>query len=116
MQAAAECLFEELTRLDAPGGGQWKLEPPLGSAERISYTVRTASYLSLELLPALAVTVQGRQYSGRADFEKIVVPFGAHPDQVMNLLDIAARDIYHKFFESHEPYLGKLTQAANDHD
>jgi hypothetical protein len=53
------------------------------------------------------VTVQGRRYSGEADFEKIVVPFGAHPDQVMNLLDIAARDIYHKFFESHEPYLGE---------
>ena len=106
LRAAAECLFEELTRLDAPGGGQWKLEPSVGTSERISYTVRTASYLSLQLLPALAVTVQGQQYSGKADFEKIVVPFGAHPDQVMNLIDIAARDIYHKFFASHEPYLG----------
>ena len=106
LQAAAECLFEELTRLDAPDGGQWKFETSVGPAERISYTVRTASYLSLELLPGLAVTVQGRRYSGKADFEKIVVPFGAHPDQVMNLLDIAARDVYHKFFESSEPYLG----------
>lgn len=107
LQAAAECLFEELTRLDAPGGGQWRLEQPLEHAERISYTVRTASYLTIELLPGLAVTVQGRQYSGKADFDKIVVPFGAHPDQVFNLLDIAARDVYHKFFESPAPvYLG----------
>ena len=70
--------------------------------------MRTASYLTIELLPGLAVTVQGRQYSGKADFDKIVVPFGAHPDQVMNLLDIAARDVYHKFFEvdSLNRYLG----------
>ncbi len=107
LRAAADCLFEELTRLDAPDGGQWKREPPLEHAERISYTVRRASYLTVELLPGLAVTVQGRQYSGKADFDKIVVPFGAHPDQVFNLLDIAARDVYHKFFESPSPsYLG----------
>jgi hypothetical protein len=106
LRAAAECMFEELTRLDAPDGGEWTLEPSSGSSERIGYSVRTASYLSLQLLPGLAVTVQGRHHSGKAEFDKIVVPFGAHPDQVMNLLDIAARDIYHKFFASHEPYLG----------
>jgi hypothetical protein len=56
--------------------------------------------MSVELTPGLTVTVQGLQYSRRAEFDKIVVPFGAHPDQVTNLLDIAARDVFHKFFES----------------
>ena len=44
LRAAAECLFEELARLDASGGGHWELEPSLDRAPRISHTVRTASY------------------------------------------------------------------------
>ena len=124
LRAAAECLFEELKRLDAPRGGHWEHERPRGHAERIKHTVRTASYLTIELLPALAVTVQGRQFSGKADFDKIVVPFGAHPDQVMNLLDIAARDVYHQFFQadSLNRYLGSsrrlrttVTQKEREH-
>jgi hypothetical protein len=50
--------------------------------------------------------VQGRQYSGKAEFEKIIVPFGAQPDQIFNLLDLAARDVYHNFFERPAVYLG----------
>jgi hypothetical protein len=106
LRAAAECLFEELVRLDKPDRGHWSIEDSTESAERISYTVRTAAYLSVELTPGLTVTVQGRQYSGKAEFDKIVVPFGAHPDQVTNLLDIAARDVFHKFFQRHADYLG----------
>lgn len=61
---------------------------------------------TVELTPGLAITGQGRQHSGKAEFDKIMVPFGAHPDQVTNLLDIAARDVYHKFFESPGIYVG----------
>lgn len=111
LRAAAECLYEELVRLDKPDGGQWELEKTKCEAERceaerISYTVRTAAYLTLELTPGLTVTVQGRRYNGKAEFDKIVVPFGAHPDQVINLLDVAARDIYHKFFGKPTAHLG----------
>jgi hypothetical protein len=106
LRAAAECLHEELVRLDKPGGGDWILAEPTRESERLCFSSRPAAFLNVQLTPGLTVTVQGRRYDGRAEFEKIVVPFGAHADQVINLLDIAARDIYHNFFNEPTLYIG----------
>lgn len=101
--ATAECLHEELVRIDG-GSGSWG-EPPSdddlasgGGLVRLRYTRTHAHHLRVQLLPSYSVALQTRHKSGKAQYEKILVPFGAHPDQVFNLLDIAARDIYHAKF------------------
>lgn len=60
LQAAAECMLEELNRLDAPGGGHWNLEPSSGSSERIDYLYRPYSVIPVIGAPARA----GRHRSG----------------------------------------------------
>jgi len=51
----------------------------------------------LELLPNLSITVQGKR-TGKPIFEKLIVPYGSNTDQIYNLLDLTARDVYHYNF------------------
>ena len=101
----AACLLEELTRLGQGKRGVWSRGPKRARRVTLVHSSRPAGVLSIDVLPGLTVAVQG-QTGGRAEFEKLLVPFGAHPDQVFNLLDLAARDIYHHYFEKPELYLG----------
>lgn len=96
-----ECLIEELARLGTEKPGSWCWN---GEASYFKHTSRNAR-LHLGMLPGLAITLQGRS-GGKAEFEKILLPFGAHPDQFFHLIDIAARDIYHLFFHDGSRYLG----------
>ncbi len=105
LHAAAACLLDELVRLGEGKTGTWTK-----GSERSTVHLLHSSYaarrLRVEMLPNFSITIQGLR-SGRAHFEKILVPFGAHPDQVVNLLEIAARDIYHLQFDDTHRYLGK---------
>ena len=70
----------------------------------IRHSTQGVSNLRVTLLPGLSVVVDGRAH-GRQTFDKIIVPFGAHPDQVFNLLDLAAREIYCQHFDNPETHL-----------
>jgi len=95
-QAAAYCLEEELNRLGDGRPGTW-VTSIQGGAVRLTHSSNPKSPLLFELLPSLSIAVQG--YRGRkATFEKIVIPYGVNADQVFNLLDITARDIYKSHF------------------
>lgn len=96
LYAAAYCLEEELNRLGEGRTGTWSITRQ-GKSVNLVHSANPKSPLVVELLPSLSVTVQGLR-KGRASFEKIVIPYGVNTDQIFNLLDIAARDIYKAHF------------------
>lgn len=117
LHASGERLLQELNRLgDRPDGWTVASENPPGCASpKVVLQHRsTTSGLYVEMLPNYSITAQTRSRRG-ARFEKIVVPFGAPPDQVFNLLDVGARDIYHGHFDKPAHHLGdhrRLRQRA----
>lgn len=94
---AAFCLLEELNRLGDGKTGSWDQKRDGKKRTTLIHSSRPKSPLYVELLPNFSITVQS-QKSGKAVFEKIIVPYGANADQCYNLLDIAARDIYYAHF------------------
>jgi hypothetical protein len=108
LDVASDCLFEELRRLLKKG--EWKRL----RSNKISHTsVKTR--LKFSLLPNYYVTIQGMD-GKNPKYEKILIPFGAHPDQIFNLFDIAAREIYHRHFNDYKLYLNdnrKLTKTIS---
>lgn len=99
LEAAAACLMEELQRLGDGKSGEWKIGKTNKNRVSIFHTSSSKRPLYVELLPNFTITVQARK-SKIPLFEKIIVPFGVHPDQIFNLIDIAARDIYYFHFNS----------------
>ena len=107
--SVAECLMEELVRLGTEKPGSWCWN---GETSYFEHTSRKAR-LHLSLLPGLAITLQGRS-GKKTEFDKILLPFGSHPDQFFHLIDLAAREIYHLFFHDSSRYLGpKRRRWAN---
>lgn len=105
VEIAATCLHAELVRLGEGKPGRWEVAHE-GAGVTLSFTSTWSRRLRIDMLPSFSITLQGKQRD-KQQFEKILLPFGAHPDQVFNLLDLAARDIYHLFFEdSARLYLG----------
>lgn len=97
LQAAFSCLHEELERLSDAGIGSWKVEFQKDNNVAIRHKSKGKARLYLELLPNLSITLQGR-IKEKPLFDKIIVPYGANTDQIYNLFDIAARDVYHYYF------------------
>lgn len=96
LHAAAYCLEEELNRLGEGRQGSWSIQCN-DTRVKLMHSSNPRSPLKVELLPNLSVAVQGYR-GGKASFSKIVVPYGVNADQIFNLLDIAARDIYRSHF------------------
>ena len=105
LNAAAYCLEEELNRLGEGRPGIWSTTRE-GRTTQLVHSSNPKSPLKVQLLPTLSVAVQGHR-KGRASFEKIVIPYGVNTDQIFNLLDIAAKDIYRNHFE------GRATAYSN---
>ncbi len=89
ISAVCDCLSEELKRLGEGKTGAWIIEK-----RTIHHTSFPARKLKVDLLPNFTITISGVN-NGNMFFEKIVMPFGVHVDQVYNMIDISARDIYH---------------------
>lgn len=98
LRTAAEGLCEELARLNDGKTGEWHVEE---NKRKSKIMLKHSSFpkkpLYVELLPNFTITVQSLQRK-KAVFEKIIVPFGVHPDQIFNLIEIAARDVCHYHF------------------
>jgi len=103
--AAADCLHEELERLRGDKSGRWTKSGNSGGSFSLVHTSLPTRTLHLELLPNCSVTIQTRN-RGRAQTEKILVPFGAHADQIANFLQLAARQVYtSRHFDNPAAYL-----------
>ena len=104
VQATAKCLVEELERLGEGKVGNWQIKKDDKKSITIHHTSVPSRKLYVELLPNLSITVQSRK-KGKSLFDKIIVPFGANTDQIYNLIDIVAGDIYrYVFTESVDRY------------
>ena len=68
-------------------------DPPI-ARRALQFSSTQSQALWLELLPSYAIGLQSRSRGQQAKFEKLIVPFGAQSDQVFNLLEVTARDIY----------------------
>jgi hypothetical protein len=101
LESASKCLCEELQRLNEGKTGSWRIEKGNSRSITIKHTSCPKRPIYVDLLPNLSITVQSRK-NGKALFEKIIVPYGSNTDQIYNLLDIAARDIYHYIFNGNK--------------
>jgi hypothetical protein len=104
VQGAAECLLEELNRIGAREDG-WSAQEPSPAHWRLQHSSSPKSRLHIKLLSNHDLSIQGRRRS-QALFERIVIPMGCHPDQMLNLIDVAAREVYHGFFNRPTDKLG----------
>ena len=106
-EASAECLKEELNRLaDQQSSSKWDKKT---KDNKISYS-RDKKYINLSFLSHLTLAAQGYDSQDNPLFEKVVLPFGEQVEQVYNLLDLSARDLYYLYFGDKDKamkYLGK---------
>ena len=116
-ELTTSCLLEELNRLGEKKRGTWKIK---SYRQRIGNTLVHSSYparnLYVKLLPNLTITISGRDSTGCL-FEKVIVPFGCNADQMFNLLDLAARDVYRLYFIHPALYLAskrRLRQLSKE--
>ncbi|ERP30702.1 hypothetical protein [Chitinivibrio alkaliphilus] len=107
---ATTALTAHLNRLSVEGRSWTRKKNHPSSIKHSSIPTRV---LYVQILPNLSLTIQGKTKS-KSYYEKILVPFGAYPDQVYHLLYMAARDIYYKHFDNPSIYLNsnrKLTAS-----
>ena len=108
VDSTALCLVEELSRLT--GKGEWSQKENIKSS--ITHSSYPTKVLRIQMLPNLFLTVHGQKKS-KQHYEKVLIPFGAFPDQVFHLIDISARDIcYNHFIKPEEYFSGKRKQTV----
>jgi hypothetical protein len=99
IKVATVCLISELNRLSGDKTGFWKMGKPTDNRGIINHTSTPKRPLFVQLLSNFTITLQSKQ-SKKALFDKIIVPFGVHPDQIFNLIELTARDVYYYHFGS----------------
>jgi hypothetical protein len=103
--STSECLVEELNRISAGNDGDWSIVNQNQAHCRIKHRSLPKSRLHVELQSNYDISIQGRLRT-HGLFERIVLPLGCHPDQMFNLIDVAAREIHHGFFSRPAARLG----------
>jgi len=108
-------LLDELSRLNEGKTGQWSLSKRKNSSFLLEHTSFPTIGLQIGLATGMVVTAQLQRFSTtkKSINEKILIPLGAHPDQVINLIDIAARDVYHSLPGNTEKYLADRRRQKN---
>ncbi len=90
---AADGLLDELTRLNDDTHGHWIVRRRSKQRTRIQHSSKPAAALLVGVQSNLSVVLQSRQRS-RGKFDKLLIPFGSNADQIFNLMDMVARDVY----------------------
>ncbi|MBE7649213.1 PD-(D/E)XK nuclease family protein (plasmid) [Tenacibaculum finnmarkense] len=116
LKVASICLIKELNKLGTGKQGNW-IEGEVNTNHiSIIHSSVPKKPLFVELLPNFTITVQSRTKK-KALFDKIIVPFGVHPDQIFNLIEITARDVYYYHFEdSADLYLADKRRSSSSSD
>jgi hypothetical protein len=111
LSSTAEYILEELNRLGSGKVGVWETKKENINSFRLTHTSAPKRILYVELLKNFTITIYSKKSSGS---DKIIIPFGTHPDQHYNLMDIAAREIYYKHFgDSVHRYLSKKRRPSS---
>lgn len=100
-------------RLGEDKRGIWKVKNIDKNQIVLIHSSLSEKRLCVELLPNLSITIQSKKKQ-QALFEKIIIPYGTNADQTCNLLDIAARDIYHAHFDNLNLYLADKRRKSDN--
>ncbi len=102
---AAECLVDELIRLNGEATGSWKVVRQSKARTRIIHSSKPTVPLYVGVLPNLSIVLYSDS-KGRSRYDKLLIPFGSNADQIFNIMDLVARDIYPMHFgENYRRYL-----------
>ena len=96
VQAATEHIVQELNRTSASKRGTWSIAKRGKKSCRIEHSAARTRRIDVGLHSNHALTIRGRSRD-RDPFAKVVVPFGAHPDQAFHLLELAAQEVQRGF-------------------
>nr|MEE4267835.1 hypothetical protein [Candidatus Krumholzibacteria bacterium] len=106
VSAATACIVDELQRLNEGARGKWSVQRQSKNSTRIIHSSKPRTPLYVGIMPNLSIALYNRK-RGAQGFDKVLIPFGSNPDQIFNLMDFAARDIYQLHFgENYRLYLG----------
>jgi len=108
-------LLDELRRLNEGMVGKWRPSKRKNSSFLLEHTSFPTIGLQIGLATGMVVTAQLLRFgtTKKSINEKILIPLGAHPDQVINLVDIAARDIYRSLPNKGGKYLADKRRQKN---
>jgi hypothetical protein len=108
-------LLDELRRLNKLKDKGWKPSERKNSSFLLEHSSFPTIGLQIGLATGMVVTAQLIRFgeTKKSINEKILIPLGAHPDQVVNLIDIAARDIYRSLPGKTNKYLADKRRRKN---
>lgn len=104
LHAGATCILGALQ--DRCGRGRWEFKPNGNQRTTTRTLCQTGNWkrrLHVRLLPNLTVVVAGVLDKKQLG-PKVIIPFGAHPRQVKNLIALAADAIYNSYFRDSKRY------------
>ena len=97
LEVVSDCLLEELNRLDKKEGSSWSKTKVAKNKVTLNYSKYSATELVLKLLPDLSITAHSERNT-TAISEKLYLPLNIHPSQILNFIDLFAREIYYSYF------------------
>jgi len=114
--AVAEILLDELQRLGAFAPGHWRLEGRGHRQLRLRHSSRPRAALNVGVLPNLSIVLDSRRRGdrGSGNRDKLLIPSGANVDQLCDLVDLVARDVYGLHFgDGAGRYLGRARRQRS---
>ena len=112
VSTAAGALVAELQLLGDGAPGEWSIRRMSRTRVQLRHSSRPQAPLHLNVQPDLDLAL-GTRCRGRRRREKLIVPVGANPDQVVNLMRLAAREVYPLHFgEGHGRYRGATVRTS----
>jgi hypothetical protein len=86
--------------------GSWTRSTKGQKLTTITHSTVRKRKLKVRLLVGCSIAIQSKR-KGRPQSDKLLLPFGAPPRQVFNLVHITARDLYWIHFDTPKAYLRK---------
>lgn len=93
LEAGVQCIHRALQARCKHGSWKFKGRRNQSSARTLYHSINPTRLLHVRLLPNLTVVVAGERCKSRL-IPKVIIPFGAHPRQVKNLIALVAEEIY----------------------
>jgi hypothetical protein len=112
VSTAGRALVAELQLLGDGAPGEWSIRRMSRTRVQLRHGSRPQAPLHLSVQPDLDLALSTR-CRGRRRREKLIVPLGANPDQVVHMMRLAAREVYPLHFgEAHGRYRGATVRTS----
>jgi hypothetical protein len=114
VQSGANALLEELRMLGVGKPGHWEAVTKGERSARFRHTMARTRSLVITMLSDCSLAVESKK-GKKPQCEKILIPFGAPPDQTGHLIRLTARDVFRAHFDKPKAFLAdsKVSAAEN---